>query len=483
MLHASLRSALAVLLLALPAAAQAMCGVTSVGTTPINDLGAGTYAGFQGGLYTGGVNVRPAAHETAGLAQAAQIVPRDAAGSPSPTGKIVFMSVGMSNTRNEWDEFMPLSNSDPVRDPHVVVVQGAQGGVPANGMNSPVHTYWTTYLPGQLAAAGVTNAQVQAVWLKQAHSNPATYGAFPAEALALQADLTTILQILHDTFPNLRIAYLSSRIYSGYSGGPLNPEPYAYEGAFAVKWTIESQIAGAAALNYGPAGTIEAPWIAWGPYLWADGVLPRSDGLTWICPTDFAADGTHPNPTGSLKVANLLLNFMHTDTSAYWYRNSAPVTTSTPYCAGDGLDAAVLISCPCGNTGSLGNGCAHSFNAAGARLEAGGAPQFDNITFHGSGLPSTSFGLFMQHNTLVQSVFHDGVICAGGNLIRLRGRSAVGGQVFFPTSADTVTVSQRGQVQIGSGVERYYALFYRNASTSFCPPATANVTNGWRITW
>jgi hypothetical protein len=36
-----------------------VCSVTSVGFTPINVLGAGTFRGFQGGLYPGGSNVRP----------------------------------------------------------------------------------------------------------------------------------------------------------------------------------------------------------------------------------------------------------------------------------------------------------------------------------------------------------------------------------------------------------------------------------------
>jgi hypothetical protein len=64
-------------------------------------------------------------------------------------------------------------------------------------------------------------------------------------------------------FPNLRLVYVSSRIYAGYASSDLNPELYSYQGAFAVKWLIEKQMGG-------------APWIAWGPYLWADGAIPRA---------------------------------------------------------------------------------------------------------------------------------------------------------------------------------------------------------------
>ncbi|MGH3748867.1 MAG: hypothetical protein ACRDT8_15880, partial [Micromonosporaceae bacterium] len=50
-----------------PASAQAAdCTRTHTGRVPLVDLGAGSYQGEQGGLYPGGVNVRPAAHDTAG---------------------------------------------------------------------------------------------------------------------------------------------------------------------------------------------------------------------------------------------------------------------------------------------------------------------------------------------------------------------------------------------------------------------------------
>jgi hypothetical protein len=89
----------------------------------------------------------------------------------------------------------------------------------------------------------------------------------------------------------------------------------------------------------------------------------------------------------------------------------------------------------------------------------------------------------MQHDAAGDHVFHDGVLCADGNLIRLRGRNSVGGASSFPNSSDTFTLSQRGQVTPGSAVTRYYAVWYRNASTTFCPPATANVSNGLVVIW
>src|SRR5205814_5733577 len=100
-----------------------------------------------------------------------------------------------------------------------------------------------------------------------------------------------------------------SRIYAGYATGvsALNPEPYAYESGFAVKWLIEGQINGADSVNYDPArGPVQAPWLSWAPYLWADGLTPRNDGLTWVC-SSFQSDGTHPSATGRDIVADSLL--------------------------------------------------------------------------------------------------------------------------------------------------------------------------------
>jgi hypothetical protein len=79
-------------------------------------------------------------------------------------------------------------------------------------------------------------------------------------------------------------------------------------------------------LNYNN-GT--APWIAWGPYFWAAGPVPRSDGLVWCDGTvtpnppcngalDFGPDGEHP--TNTVKQTNMLMTFfLNSPYSAPWF--------------------------------------------------------------------------------------------------------------------------------------------------------------------
>jgi hypothetical protein len=291
----------------------------STGLVPLTDLGKGVYQGFEGGLYPGGGNEPPAAHLKAGLKIAKTIVPLDADGKPSPDGKIVLLSCGMSNTTMEFSVFQKKAADDSSLNPKLVIVDGAQGGQTARVTANPAANYWTVD-DQRLAAAGVTAKQVQAVWIKQANGQP-TEG-FPEAAKILQNDVVSTLHVLHDRFPNLKIAYLSSRIYGGYATTPLNPEPYAYEGGFAMKWVIADQVAGKPELTYDPAkGEVKAPWVAWGPYLWIDGMKPRKDGATWLKDDVVPNDRTHPSDSGRDKVAAMLLSFLKSSpTSKVWFK-------------------------------------------------------------------------------------------------------------------------------------------------------------------
>lgn len=175
----------------------------------------------------------------------------------------------------------------------------------------------------RLASAGVSLPQVQVAWIKLANKGPR--GDLRDHGKKLQNDTLAVIQNAKALFTNLRIAYLSSRIYGGYAGSPLNPEPYAYESAFVVRWLIQDQVAASAALNFDAArGPVKAPLLLWGPYLWANGATPRkADGLVWLHKA-LGADGTHPSQSGRLKVARLMLEFFKNDPLARPWFTKAP---------------------------------------------------------------------------------------------------------------------------------------------------------------
>src|SRR5262249_4942275 len=254
---------------------SADCTLTSTGNVPLPDLGPGLYQAFSGGLYPGGNSMRPPAHEAAGVNIGVNNVqPRGPTGSVDlVNGKIVTISVGMSNTNDEsatgTNASQPRANGDPSKNPKLVIVNGAQSGQDAPKWIDPSAATWTT-VDSRLSAAGVTPQQVQVAWVKQAIAHPAALGAFPAHAQTLQSDIETIARNLLIRYPNIQIAYFSSRTraYTNVSTG-LNPEPFAYESGFSVKWMIENQINGTGNLNFDTSqGTVVAPYLSWGPYLW-----------------------------------------------------------------------------------------------------------------------------------------------------------------------------------------------------------------------
>src|SRR5882672_11101868 len=109
-----------------PPALASNCAGTSVGSIPLEDLGPGIYQGFPGGLYPTGANARPPLHEiNADLL--ARLVLLDPNGVTSASGRIVLLSIGMSNTTQEFSRFVQLANADPNRNQAVRVVDGAQG--------------------------------------------------------------------------------------------------------------------------------------------------------------------------------------------------------------------------------------------------------------------------------------------------------------------------------------------------------------------
>ena len=156
----------------------------------------------------------------------------------------------------------------------------------------------------------------------------------------------------------------------------------------------------------------------------------------------------------------------------------------TSFCAGDGIDPLVTTACPCGNTGAPGFGCANSVDANGAHLTATGTTSPDAVVLHTSGMPTTVTAIYLKGSASVAGgvVFGDGVLCAGGTLLRLGQENNLNGASSYPTGTQQ-SVSVKGATPAGSGLTAHYQTYYRNASASFCPPATFNVSNGYQITW
>ncbi|MBK7874295.1 MAG: hypothetical protein IPJ77_00815 [Planctomycetes bacterium] len=246
-------------------------------------------------------------------------------------------------------------------------------------------------------------------------------------------------------------------------------------------------------MNNGVNHTLRVVYTAGSPgtlEVYLDGVLKLT------APYSFATGGTwidSSTPVGGLNLiggTSAHVGFTSAAGSAREFRDilSWTWTSTVPpninaFCFGDGVDLGHTTPCPCGNVGAAGNGCANSVNPAGANLATTGATATDDVVLVGSGMPATVSCIYLQGDGLDDAVFGDGVRCTGGTLLRLRTKTNVGGASSFPDSVETVTLSQRGGVTVGSGVTRYYQTYYRNSAALFCPPETFNVTNGQVVIW
>ena len=365
---------------------------------------------YQGGLYESGTNTVPTDHSNAGFMFSGQVQPLDVNGNPSSSGLIVLLSVGMSNAKDEFSTFLHSYVQTPpyntLINPAVAVVNGALDGIAACSW-----TYWYTPFPGQNCGGSLTTSpydlltpqfggatidcspptancpshnQVQVIWVKQANSlvkpfpptlplNIACPPAQPqnnstcADALYYEYLLAGILRAIKIRYPNVKLAFLTSRIYGGYGDGPnvqtKSPEPFTYEYGFSTKWLIQAQIdqadrGGSADPIAGNLAYSVAPWTAWGPYIWANGPNPRHadpvfpNGLVWchgagtdgretaactlspgVFEDDLQTDNVHPNGNGQAKVAAYLWNFFSTSPySANWFlvQNAAAGATVSP---------------------------------------------------------------------------------------------------------------------------------------------------------
>ena len=157
--------------------------------------------------------------------------------------------------------------------------------------------------------------------------------------------------------------------------------------------------------------------------------------------------------------------------------------TGTAVCSGDGSGAA----CPCANNSPSGSktGCLSSL-ALGGKLRAQGAASVggDTLVLHATQVPNGP-GLFFQGTALggggLGSTFGDGFLCASGTIIRMGVVFAAGNASDYPGGSTPAPISVAGLVAPGN--QRFYQVWYRDATAGFCTPSVFNLTNALDITW
>jgi hypothetical protein len=164
--------------------------------------------------------------------------------------------------------------------------------------------------------------------------------------------------------------------------------------------------------------------------------------------------------------------------ATYVYWQDSP----TSFCLGDGLGTL----CPCGNSGSPGNGCANSGFTGGARLSAAGNPGAsagtDTFVLTASDIPGP--GLFFQGTAQSAGgfgiVFGDGLLCVGGVLTRMGIVFPTGSAASYPGGLTPNPIHVAGATT--SGDVRHYQCWYRDAAV-YCTSATSNLTQGLTVLW
>jgi hypothetical protein len=330
---------------------------------------------YTQGLY-GNSDEMPEQHYLEGIERANSIVPLGPDGNPDPVnGKIIMLSIGMSNTAGQWCNlagFTPVQpgpqgypecygwtavgrmrNSPGAMSPFVFPVHGAfpaqtafawvddtagpMRAVPPNPAIPDFQGNWTRlrlyvfpyYTPT------VTEAMIQVIWLKQL--NPAPTVSLPAansDAYSLEERIGRIVRYAKSIYPNLKMVFFTSAAYRGYNTNGFGPEPMGFESGFGPKLLIDAQMAQmqnggnvvdpvAGDLNY---DTEVAPWLAWGPYWYADGPNGRaSDGLAWHPDEFLSIDFVHLELPGNSKNGLMIFNFfMFSPFTHCWFSGDGP---------------------------------------------------------------------------------------------------------------------------------------------------------------
>lgn len=301
--------------------AQKNCQSNRAPFIPLNDLGTGYFRGHQGGLYPGGVNY-PSGNYLQDLSNYSRSIQAlDSNGLPSAKGHIVFIGVGASNPRTEFQAFQSVLDTFQNLNSRLQIVNTCIGGQGVQKMNQLSDNYWKQ-ADKMMDSMGLHNSQVQVAWL-ETENTASPDSSFPGGPQALLKDIKQLLTMMKQKYPNLKLCYLSARTYSGWVDGGTGrglEYPRDYYNGWSLKWLIDSAIAQTNSGFEYKGSTPSIPMPVYATYNWTNGEDVRNDGFSVDCETDFGGDGLHLSAAGELKMGLELFKFFSRDKQAQtWF--------------------------------------------------------------------------------------------------------------------------------------------------------------------
>lgn len=207
------------------------------------------------------------------------------------------------------------------------------------------------------------------------------------------------------------------------------------------------------------------------------------NGVGDVC--QLAAGGLDCNFDGQLDACQIAAGTL-LDANTNGVPDDCELVGGAPYCFGDGV--APFPPCPCGNqvAAGAGTGCRNS-SGVGARLQGIGLQQVSNdqLVLSVSGMPQSGqlACLFIQGDAQINggfgAPFFDGLLCAGGAVLRIGVKVTSNGSNTYPQAGD-LPVHLKGAIP-AVGAVRYYQAWYRDVIGP-CGTRT-NISNGIRVIW
>jgi hypothetical protein len=290
----------------------------TAGDIPLNDLGTGTFRGFIGGLYPDGINVASGSYASDLDSVCKTIMPIDTFGNPSPTGKVVFISLGGSTGGHNMRDLKTKTAGNPLTNPNLLLLNCDNGRRSAtlNSQMNPLDPYWNHVAQILNGGAHSSFRQVQVVYVETDDSTKNDI-TFPNRPLLSKQDLEACFRVYKQKFPDIKIVYLEARTRTFGNQILFNREPAPYYFGWACKWAIEDQINGVPGTEYKGPNAV-SPLITWAFYEWSDSLPRATDSFYWRFSE--TKDGLHASDTGEDTLSTRFQNFLLTDKHAsLWF--------------------------------------------------------------------------------------------------------------------------------------------------------------------